>query len=70
MSTRLQVAREARGWTKAELARRARMNQVTVGQIEAGRLVPYASQIKKLARALGLSVSEVEGMTPAPRIAG
>jgi len=40
------------GWSKAELARRARMNQVTVGQIENGLLVPYPVQLKKLAAAL------------------
>jgi transcriptional regulator with XRE-family HTH domain len=41
-----------RGWSKAELARRARINQVTVGQIELGVLRPYASQLRKLAKAL------------------
>jgi len=30
------------------------MNQTTVGQIEAGRLQPYPSQLQKLAAALGV----------------
>ena len=48
--------RERRGWSRAELARRARLNPVTVGQIEAGRLKPYPSQLAKLRRALGSAV--------------
>ncbi len=46
--------RRARRWSRAELARRARMAAADVGKIEAERLVPYPSQLKKLARALGL----------------
>jgi ribosome-binding protein aMBF1 (putative translation factor) len=52
---RLKSEREARGWSRAELARRARVNPSTVGLIEAGRFVPYRGQVAKLARALGLS---------------
>lgn len=44
--------RESRGWSRAELARRASLNAATVGQIEAGRLVPYAVQLDKIAEAL------------------
>ena len=44
--------RESRGWSRAELARRAQLNAATVGQIEAGRLVPYAVQLDKIAAAL------------------
>jgi transcriptional regulator with XRE-family HTH domain len=50
--------REARGWSKAELARRAKLNASTVGAIENGRVVAYEAQLKKLARALGIPVSE------------
>lgn len=55
-------ARESRGWSRTELARRARLNPVTVGQIESGRLIPYPSQLKKLARALALDLEEVESL--------
>lgn len=58
--TNLRTERTGRGWSRAELARRARLNQVTVGQIEAGRLIPYPSQLRKLARALRIDVSELE----------
>lgn len=44
--------REARGWSKSELARRAQMSNSTVGAIESGRLTPYESQLRKLADAL------------------
>ena len=44
--------RESRGWSRAELARRAQLNAATVGQIEAGRLAPYAVQLDKIAAAL------------------
>lgn len=53
------------GWSKSELARRARMASGDIGKIESGRLVPYSSQLTKLARALKASdprslMSEVE----------
>ena len=47
--------RNRRGWSRAELGRRSGLNPSTVGQIEAGRFIPYASQLAKLARALELS---------------
>ena len=42
-------------WSKGELARRARMTPADAGKIESGRLVPYPSQLVKLAVALGLA---------------
>jgi ribosome-binding protein aMBF1 (putative translation factor) len=50
---RLRKEREARMWSKAELARQANMNSATVGQIENGVLRPYPVQLNKLATALG-----------------
>jgi len=49
---RLTTERTRRGWSRSELARRAHMNPSTVSLIEAGRLVPYPSQLRKLAKAL------------------
>ena len=51
---RLIEERNQRGWSRAELARRAGMHPSTVSLIESGRLVPYPSQLDKLAAALGL----------------
>ena len=57
--------RERRGWSRAELARRAQMSSGEVGKIEAGRLIPYDSQRRKLARALGIPVDTLlEAATP------
>lgn len=50
---RLTTERKQKRWSKAELGRRANMNPATVGQIENGILRPYASQLHKLAVALG-----------------
>ena len=47
--------REGQGWSKSELARRAGLNQTTVSAVEIGRLIPYDTQLRKLAKALGVS---------------
>jgi transcriptional regulator with XRE-family HTH domain len=57
---KITLLREQRGWSKAELARRAGLHPSQVGQFEAGRLVPYAGQLSKLAEALGWSLGEAE----------
>ncbi len=54
----LSIERSRRGWSRAELARRAGLNPSTVGLIESGRLRPYPSQLVKLANALGISESD------------
>ena len=48
----MKVMRQERGWSQSELARRAGLNQSTLNQIESRRLLPYPSQIQKLAQAL------------------
>jgi transcriptional regulator with XRE-family HTH domain len=63
--TNLEAARVAKGWSRAELARRAGLNQVTVGQIEARRLVPYESQLRKLAKALRVGSDDPDWLTQA-----
>jgi transcriptional regulator with XRE-family HTH domain len=55
----LRSMRQEKGWSQSELARRSRLNSVTVSAIESGRLVPYPSQLRKLAKALALSALEV-----------
>ena len=49
--------RRRRGWSLAELARRAGMHPSTVGLIESGRLQAYPGQLAKLADALGVPTS-------------
>jgi transcriptional regulator with XRE-family HTH domain len=58
--TALRAAREKRRWSQAELARQAGLNHQTVHMIENGRLVPFPGQVKKLAKALGVSVNTFE----------
>jgi transcriptional regulator with XRE-family HTH domain len=55
---RLTQLREIKGWSKSELARRSRMTPGEVGKIESGRLKPYPIQLRKLARALGISPTD------------
>jgi len=54
----LKLERTQRGWSRAELARRANLNAATVGLIEAGRFRPYPIQLAKLASALGIPEEE------------
>jgi len=54
--------REERGWSKAELARRANLNSSTLSIIERGMFVPYDSQLKKLAKALDVSPKQANSL--------
>jgi len=56
----LTAERLRRRWSKAELARRARLDQANVSRIEAGRMRPYAVELARLARALGVKPTEAE----------
>ena len=47
--------REKRGWSRWELAIQARIHPARVGAIENGRIVPYAVELDRLAKALGVS---------------
>ena len=46
--------REARGMTKADLARETGMQAGTIGWIETGRFIPYKAQLENIAHALGV----------------
>jgi transcriptional regulator with XRE-family HTH domain len=59
---RLTNERKRRGWTRAELARRANMNATTVSLIETGRLRPYPGQLAKLAHALGVAEEQAHAL--------
>ena len=56
----LTIERTRRGWTKSELARRARLNATTVSMIESGRWKPYPVQVRKLADALDWPPSDAD----------
>lgn len=60
--------RLAKRWSRAELARRARIAAGDLGKIESGRLQPYDSQLRKLAHALGIpSDAPHPPSSPTPR---
>ena len=62
---KLSEERIRRGWSKAELARRAKLDQGLMSKIELGRVIPYPGQLARLASALKVPadalMSEVEG---------
>jgi ribosome-binding protein aMBF1 (putative translation factor) len=49
---RMEAVRKLADMSKAELARQARLHPTDVGKIEAGRLIPYGSQLRRIATAL------------------
>ena len=54
-----------KGWSQAELARRADTSQPYIARLEQGRVDPQISTVKKLAKALGLPLgSVVEAISP------
>lgn len=48
-----------RGWSQAELARRAETSQSYIGRLESGNVDPQVSTVRKLAKALGLPLATV-----------
>ena len=55
---RLTQEREARGWSQAELARRARLHPSELSKIESGRIRPYRPLLRRLARHLRLPAAD------------
>ena len=58
----IEAMRRDAGWSRAELARRARMDAADLGKIERGLLVPYEAQVVKLAGALGVSEKDQDSL--------
>ena len=56
----LTVARQERGWSKAALARAAKLDQSLVSKIEAARVVPYRPELERLAAALGWPIDTAD----------
>jgi len=54
-----------KGWSQAELARQAETSQPYIARLERGQVDPQVGTVRKLARALGVSVAElVEAIAP------
>lgn len=52
--------RESKGWSQADLAFRAGVSPSTIYNWEAGRFEPKASQLRKLAQALEVSMDDID----------
>ncbi len=61
---RLKMAREMRGWTQVELARRAKVTQGSIAQLEGGRIQPTSDLLETLAIQLGFLPSFFEQEQP------
>jgi ribosome-binding protein aMBF1 (putative translation factor) len=48
----LERERRSRGWSRAELGRRARVDGSLLAKIEGGRIRPYEGQLRRLAAIL------------------
>jgi transcriptional regulator with XRE-family HTH domain len=60
LKTVLKTLREQRGWSMAELAKRADVTDAYIAQLETGaRKNPSLDVLKRLARALGVPVTEL-----------
>ena len=59
LENRIREAREAKGWTQAQLAERIGVSRKTINTVENGVFVPSTVIALKLARALG---EPVEGL--------
>lgn len=60
---KVESLRTERGWSRSELARRARMDASDVGKIERGIMRPYPGQTMKLAKALGVCAIDIANDT-------
>lgn len=60
LKVRLQRLRAAKGWTQIDLAKKARVTQPLISQLEAGtKPTPSVVHIMRIARALGVTVEEL-----------
>ncbi|MFP3907706.1 MAG: helix-turn-helix transcriptional regulator, partial [Acidimicrobiales bacterium] len=64
MSDRIRAAREQRGWSQQQLARRAGVTRQLVSSIEAGRHSPNVAAALGLARALDTTVESLFASGP------
>jgi len=58
-AVRLKTLREARQLTQESLAKRAGISRAYLARLEMGRHDPHLSRLRKLAKALGVKVSEL-----------
>jgi transcriptional regulator with XRE-family HTH domain len=59
LSDRLKKLRAAKGWSATDLATKAGVSRRSIGYLEDENMQPRMGTLNKLARALGVSVSEL-----------
>src|SRR5215831_14854053 len=59
--------REAKGWSQERLAQKAKLHRVSLAKIEAQMLTPTLPTLDRIAKALGLTVTELV-MNPVERM--
>ena len=60
MDTRVKELREAKGWSKQELAKRSGLRLATIQRLENGnRTTIYWNTLRKLSSALGVGISAI-----------
>jgi transcriptional regulator with XRE-family HTH domain len=60
----LRAARQARGWTQAELAERVGIAVEVCGRLERGGVLPRADTLVRLSQALGVRTDALLGLGP------
>jgi transcriptional regulator with XRE-family HTH domain len=58
---KIKATRETRGMSQAALAKKARITREYVNRLEAGRNDPTVGVLQRIARALGVPVTELLG---------
>lgn len=61
-ATALRSAREACGWSQADLADRVTLSVEAYGRLERGRVLPRAATLVRLARTLDVGVDDLLGL--------
>lgn len=62
LQVRLRRLRTAKGWRQVDLAKKARVTQALISQLEAGKKAsPSVVPLLRIAKALGVTVEELVG---------
>jgi ribosome-binding protein aMBF1 (putative translation factor) len=56
----IRLYRQRRGWAQRELGHRANLGEAQISAMELGWLKPRPAQLKRLAKALGVRVEDLE----------
>ena len=66
LATRLKQLRATKGLTQLRLAKKARLTLAYIGRLETGHYDPQLSTLRKLAKVLGVTISDLVEYTEEP----